>query len=566
MMQTEKPQCLSFNHASVRQGWLVGRGLGLVLAAVVLTGLGIRSYHLSARSLWFDEAFCWKLTQLPASEVLSRVARDNHPPLYFLLLKVWVAVFGDSAFALRGLSVVCGGLTIGGMYLFAAEAFRGRGGEGKTAAGGREIGLVVAALVALNVFQIRWAWEARMYTMGTALVALSSWTLFRALHASEQTIRPWLVYAFLTLLFAYTHYYALFSIAAQAVFMTGYLLVAGVRRGGVAVLQNRMFWNAALAGLIVTAGWLPWLPYFLRQRDQVRAAFWGQSPTWVDIPKLCVQMFVDPQDADLSSPNLLACASLCGMGLLAIRWGAQAGRGRLFSAGTWYVLTAAVFPVITGVLASFLVTRVIDVRYFLFAHLFLLAGFGVLLGQAPSRAKRSFGYAVVLGTFLVTYINFWSKLDVAHKPGAREAAAWIAEHRRPGEPVVVCSPLLFLPMLHHASDRTDYYLWGDFQEVPHYNGAAVLNPADFLDPERLPAFSGRRLWAVNLEKTSGKSLAMSRVLPASLRHFVNRERASGKSLAVPVPAPWIARAQERFPEVYRFQGTVHVVEYEHAGR
>lgn len=95
----------------------------LVLLAIILGGLAVRTYQLSARSLWFDEAFAWRLVQFPFAEMIQRIGQDNHPPLYFILLKGWAAVFGESAFALRSLSVVFGVLTILGAYLFAVEAF-----------------------------------------------------------------------------------------------------------------------------------------------------------------------------------------------------------------------------------------------------------------------------------------------------------------------------------------------------------------------------------------------------------------------------------------------------------
>ncbi len=52
-----------------------GRHL-VLLGALVLVGLGIRGHHLSARSLWFDEAFCWRLTEFPVPEMIRRVGLD----------------------------------------------------------------------------------------------------------------------------------------------------------------------------------------------------------------------------------------------------------------------------------------------------------------------------------------------------------------------------------------------------------------------------------------------------------------------------------------------------------
>src|SRR5262245_42684847 len=204
-----------------------GRFGAVVLTAIVLLSIGIRSYRLSDRSLWMDEAFTWRLIQFSVPEMAVRIAQDNSPPLYYVVLKLWAACTGTSPFALRFLSVIFGAVTVLAMYGFASTALDPEQTDDPVSVQRKtsSIGLLVATLVALSVFQIRWAWEIRMYTLGTALMALSSWQLFRALKIEQHRTRNWLLYGFVTLLFAYTHYYALFSIAAQGVFVAGLLLV-----------------------------------------------------------------------------------------------------------------------------------------------------------------------------------------------------------------------------------------------------------------------------------------------------------------------------------------------------
>jgi uncharacterized membrane protein len=498
-----------------------------VLAAIVLSGLALRGYRLSARSFWFDEAFSWRLIQFPFLEMLERTGRDNHPPLYFILLRGWAAVFGTSAVALRSLSVVLGGLTIIGMYLFGTEAFPDDDQGNRR---GRRIGLVVAALVALSVFQIRWAWETRMYTLGTALAAFSSWALLRALHAPPRSLRPWVLYGLLTLLFAYTHYYALFSIAAQTLFLAGYLLVQA--RGRVSlVLRQPVLWHALLAGAIVAVGWLPWAPTFLKQRQQVQAGYWSQPVTFWQVPYGCYQMLVDPQDAVFSPSASLLALGFCGTVLLAVLWKARTGE--------WYVFAAVAGPFALSLLVSLLDTKVFHVKFFLFAHLFFLAALGVLLGRVPFRLGRGLVCGGVLAAFLVASVGFWQKLDIPSKGGARGAAALIASQRQPGEPVVVCSSLLYDAMVFHAQDRSGWFLFNEGREVPHDEGAAVLTPDVVITPPQLKGMNAQRVWAVDMVGGS---------------YFGRR--------AVSVPNDWTQISREGFPEVYGFQGEIEVVEYQ----
>ena len=166
------------------------RYTGWALAVVLALGVGVRWYYVADRSIWFDEAFSWRMIQYPFGEMFRRMALDNAPPLYYLLLKSWCACFGDSLPALRSLSVVMGGVTILAMFLFvrAATASLARADIERRANDrrGSEAALFAAMFVALSVFQIRWSWDARPYALGAALALLSSWALFRALWAGEQ--------------------------------------------------------------------------------------------------------------------------------------------------------------------------------------------------------------------------------------------------------------------------------------------------------------------------------------------------------------------------------------------
>ena len=78
------------------------RSRGVVVAilfAIILTGVLIRIRGLTLRSFWFDEAFSWRMTQFSPGELFVHVAHDNHPPLFFILLKAWSEIAGDSVIA-----------------------------------------------------------------------------------------------------------------------------------------------------------------------------------------------------------------------------------------------------------------------------------------------------------------------------------------------------------------------------------------------------------------------------------------------------------------------------------
>jgi uncharacterized membrane protein len=488
-----------------------------VLAALVLLGLAVRGRDLGSRSLWFDEAVTWRLVELPFPEMLDGVKRDNHVPLYFVLLRGWVLLFGTSPVALRGLSVLLGGVTVWGAYLFTAEATRRRAAA-----------LLAAALVALSAFQIRWSWEARMYSLGTALAVLSGWALFRVLRAPA--FRNWLLLGLLDLAFVYTHYYAFFTLVAQALFFVGYLLIEA--RGG--VWQDRRLWPGLLTAGLVVAGWLPWMPIFLAQQAQVRADFWTKPLSAEMVGEGFCRILVAPDDIPYGPVEETAATLFYLAVLLALLWRARAA--------AWFVVLAAAVPVAACLLLSVVLTPLFVTRYLLFAQVYFLIGLALLLEGIPRPVPRRLLCTAAILASGASYLYYWHVLDFAAKPGSRAAAAFLDGRRRPGEPVVVASPLRYLPLLYYTDDRRGWYAYEPDTGIPHYEGATVLTPGERMRAARVRDLRARRVWVVNLEGGAWG------------------ER------TVAVPTDWVLRERHSFTEPYAFQGQTIIEEWQPSWR
>jgi 4-amino-4-deoxy-L-arabinose transferase-like glycosyltransferase len=494
----------------------------------MMAGLTLRIYRLADRSLWFDEAYTWRLINFPFIEMIQRSQLDNSPPFYYILLQSWASVFGDSAFALRFLSVLCGELTIIGIYLFAVEAFGKHLDTGVTSSDQlsrcRGIGLLTAAFVALSALQIRYSCEIRMYALAAALAVFSSWALFRALR-SPSYLRRWLLYGFFALLLTYTHYYGLFTVAAQAIFVAAVLLTR-MNWDLLRLFRSLAFRHALFAAALVIAGWLPWLPTFLHQHAQVKESFWSHSMTRWDAAELCYRMFIMPESFPPPPRSWqLFTADVCLLGLWCLRRKARAAER--------YVICSAVLPLFLSLTFSAPAT----LRYFIISQLFLLIGLAVLIWRISPGFERAIAIAVSLILFTGIYYDFWRALDVAHKPGTQGAAEFLRQQRRPGEPVIACMPFLYLPLLHYASDKTNYYLYSAGNPMPHHYGTAVLTEEELITEEQLRRLRSRRIWVVN---TANGQWGIR---------------------SVPAPANWKAKARHVFPEVVRL-GDVILVEYE----
>src|SRR5690606_18209989 len=85
------------------------------------------------------------------SDLLTRLKFDTSPPLFFLMLKPWAAIFGSFEWSLRLLSVCGGVLLVAAAYRTAKELFD------------RSTALVVAALLSVHPAQVDYAQQVRPY-------------------------------------------------------------------------------------------------------------------------------------------------------------------------------------------------------------------------------------------------------------------------------------------------------------------------------------------------------------------------------------------------------------------
>jgi len=141
---------------------------------ILLVAGGLRFYRLDAQSFWNDEGNTARLVERPVALIIEGAAGDIHPPGYYLLLHVWRAFTGDSEFALRAFSALCGVLTV------AVTAAIGH------CVGGRRIALAASLLVAVHPLSVYYSQEARMYAL---LGLASALTLFFSLRFRRESSR-----------------------------------------------------------------------------------------------------------------------------------------------------------------------------------------------------------------------------------------------------------------------------------------------------------------------------------------------------------------------------------------
>ncbi|RME45040.1 MAG: hypothetical protein D6796_11030, partial [Caldilineae bacterium] len=188
--------------------------------------MALRFYRLGAQSLWSDEGNSLALARAGLAEIAARTALDIHPPLYYWLLKGWLALLGQSEFAARSLSAVLGVL------------------------------LAAMFVAAVSPFQVYYAQEARMYMLLALLGTLCVWLAVTWWTATGSR-RRWLPaggYALAAAMGLYTQY--AFPVVLAAINLTALVALGRHRR-------RLGEWLALQA--IPVALYAPWLPVAWRQ-------------------------------------------------------------------------------------------------------------------------------------------------------------------------------------------------------------------------------------------------------------------------------------------------------------
>jgi 4-amino-4-deoxy-L-arabinose transferase-like glycosyltransferase len=176
------------------------------VAAATLVALCLRAVFVGDQSLGYEEVFTESIVRHASAGGVWRAVRatESTPPLYYYLTWAWVRLTGDySAVALRMTSVLAGIATVPVAFL-AMRRFVGDG-----------LSLVVAWLCAISPFLLEYSIYARSYAL-LVLVTLASLWAFGALLERPSRTR-WALWSIAAVLCLWTHYFAAFTLVAEAV-------------------------------------------------------------------------------------------------------------------------------------------------------------------------------------------------------------------------------------------------------------------------------------------------------------------------------------------------------------
>ncbi len=223
-----------------------------VLVALALFGLVVKLLWLDRTELAHDEPFTVYMALRTWPDLFNALHEENNPPLYFIIMKLWVSFTPLTTTWLRVPSAVFSALAVWPLFLLARSM------------AGIRVAIVASLLFLLNNYQYGFAHEVRAYALFTLLAITSMWLLRRLALGRERALL-WL--ALVNIALVYTHFFGWLMIGVGIITV---LIVSELRRASKAAF---LAFGAALLS------YLPYAAIFMeRFGTSVEKGTWLAAP------------------------------------------------------------------------------------------------------------------------------------------------------------------------------------------------------------------------------------------------------------------------------------------------
>jgi mannosyltransferase len=386
--------------------------LELSLLALITGVAGVLRLHaLAAKSFWFDEGVSVAIARLDWYNFVRILwRREANMALYYLFLRGWLH-FGGSEFFVRALSVLFAIASVPIIYLLGCRLFDSR------------VGLIAAALLAINAYHVQYSQDARSYSLMVFLCLLSSLYFLTCLH--QPTRRNRAAYILSSALAVYAQFFSGLLMLTQWVSLK-FLDEEPASRTR-AITKNDWRWVALLVSPAVAF-----------------AAATGTGPLrWVQRPGLNdLWAFALHLTGNGGPLLLLACVAACLAALLPA-W--RTWRRVPWESWRYRFLVCWLLLPLLLTLALALIKPLFVPRYFIFClpALLLLVACGITRFRSAALTLPVLAFLIIL-SLRGTLGYYKQDLDI-QRDDWRAATQYLLNHSQPGDALLFHVPMGRMP-------------------------------------------------------------------------------------------------------------------------
>lgn len=244
----------------------------------------IRSFILSfSMDIWYDELFSVSFAKRSFSEMISLTARDVHPPLYYIILKILtdglsaLGVVGDAPgmIPFEGAAKLVSLLPFVLLVICSLTVIRKR--YGFFASGLFAFAMVTMPQLPEYTTEIRMYSWAMLFVTGAFLSGISLLESF-VFGSDKWDVKDFLSLTLFSSAAAYTHYYAAFSVGVIYLMLFIRMTAASVsvmKKGGDRP-GLKAFALLIISGNFAAISYIPWIGALFSQVSAVKANYWIQ--------------------------------------------------------------------------------------------------------------------------------------------------------------------------------------------------------------------------------------------------------------------------------------------------
>lgn len=381
------------------------------LPSVLLSALLARLVAIN-QSLWLDEAIgAIVIKTFSFRDILLKFPlTDNHPPLYYLVLRAWSLIFGYSELSLRFPSIIFGVATVFFVYKIAKELTKVNP-------------IIPAILLATSPLHIYYSQEARMYSLAAFLATGAIYFFLRTF--KNPKLLDWIILGLFYTLLPFSDYVPIFLFPVFVI----YPLLKKV---------GLDWWKKfILTGIPLLILGIFWLPIFLLQSEAgkqllITLPAWRNVAGGATFKQLGVfwSKFVLGRISFFNKYIYYTLIFLASVPILTLlsksfkKW----KENEIF--WMWFAV-----PVVLGFLASFAFPAFIYFRF-----IFVLPSFYLLIALGKNK--------LLIALVIIFNLIGWGTYvfdGTQHREDWRGAVSFVKENVKPGEIVIFENPEPFAP-------------------------------------------------------------------------------------------------------------------------
>lgn len=360
-----------------------------------------RLIYLTTQDICIDEPFSVYHAQGSFSDIIKYLKPTNNPPLFELVLHVWIKLFGISAFSVRFLPMLFGSLAVIFIYRIGLRYFS------------FWVGVSAALLYSFSSNAIYYAHDCRVYTLFLLLSVVSVYYTSKII-TNNFTQRDLVLLCFVNVLLVYSHYFG---------FIIWFVEFVGI------LIFSRKHWKSVFVLFVIAL--IFYLPQLFNLVHQF--LFSAKGGTWVKEPNGIESIY----NMFWLFSNMPVVAVFCLLLIVGIVIRFFVVRNKKVDNNLLvkrFIYLCFFLPFVLMFLISYKIP-VYNGRYLFFILPFYYLSISIIADSLFENLKLK--YALLITTVILFILTV--QLNPSKKRESKAVVEFIKQTKKPGDIVIICT-------------------------------------------------------------------------------------------------------------------------------